>query len=541
MQWIVDAYTLVFAGLLLPAGALGDRYGRKGVLVTGLVLFGGAAAAALVVDDPTTLIGLRAVMGAGAAAVMPVTLSIITTSFPPEERGRAVGVWVGIVGGGAVLGLFASGFLLEFFSWSSFFSLNVTLAALALIGALAVVPDSSDPHLAPLDPAGAVLSLAGIAGLVFGIIEGPERGWSDPYTLAAFFIAVVALPAFVWWELRRDAPLLDPRLFRLRGFGTGSLSLTVQFFAAFGCFFIAMQYLQYVAELSPLQSATALLPMPFVLIPLARKAPDLAERFGLNRVGGTGLALMAVGMLMLTRLTVDFSYWVMLAGLLPFAAGMALAGTPATTAIVSSLPASKQGVASAVNDTSREVGSALGIALLGSVLNEGYRSGVADAIAGLPVQLPPSAVEGAESSIAFVKLATVRHGAVGDQLLAGAKAAFVDATNAAMAVAAGILLLGALYVAWRGPRHDEGIRGGSARQTEPQGAEHHSPLRQDAAATGRQGATTTRHEDAEVTGGENGGSGAAGRHRGEATGPAHGHGSSRPGDRGGRHRASPGA
>lgn len=450
VTWIVDAYTLVFAGLLLAAGALGDRFGRRRILLAGLTIFGCAAAAAMFVDSPTTLIILRAVMGVGAAAVMPVTLSIITTSFPVEERGRAVGVWVGVAGAGAVIGLFGSGILLEFFAWNSFFALNVTLAALALLGTLIVVPPSREAHPPRLDPVGTALSLVGVATLVFAIIEGPERGWSDPVTVGAFALSALSWSSFVAWELRNPQPMLDPRLFARRGFGTGALVLTVQFFAAFGLFFIVLQYLQYVAGQSPLRAAVSLLPLPLVLIPLARVAPMLADRFGMNRIVALGLTLSAAGMLTMTTLAVDLVHWHLAAGLLLFAAGMALAGTPATAAIISSLPADKQGVGSAVNDTSRELGSALGIAILGSLLNSGYRSGLRDVITGLPADVADRAL----ASISFIERGGDRLqalGPAGERLIAGAEQAFVDATATAFLVAAGALLVTAVIVVLRAP------------------------------------------------------------------------------------------
>lgn len=399
VTWIVDAYTLVFAGLLLPAGALGDRYGRKGVLLAGIAIFGAAALAAAFASEPTVLIGLRALMGVGAAAVMPVTLSVITTSFPPEERGRAVGVWVGVAGGGAVIGLFGSGALLEVFAWNSFFGLNVVLAALAGIGVLRFVPASRDEHPPRLDPVGALLSLTAVAALVYGTIEGAERGWGSVLPAGAFVLGGCALLLFVLWELRVDEPMLDPRLFRLRGFSGGTLAVTCQFFASFGLFYVVLQYLQYIQGQSPLRSAVSLLPLPLVLIPLARNAPRLADRYGTNRVVPLGLLLSAAGMGVMTTLDVEMQYGRLALALVLFAAGMGLAGTPSTTAITASLPPSKQGVGSAVNDTSRELGSALGIAVLGSLLASGYRNGVSAATQGLPADVAGRA----ESSIAFVK------------------------------------------------------------------------------------------------------------------------------------------
>ncbi len=449
LTWIVDAYTVVFAGLLLLAGALGDRFGRKHLLTVGLVVFAAAALAGSLTDDPTTLIAVRAVMGLGAAAIMPTTLSVITTSFPAAERPKAIGVWVGVAGGGAVLGLFATGLLLEWFAWNSFFVLNVALAALALAGTLALVPNSVDPAADRLDLVGAALSLVAVSAVVLGIIEGPERGWGDPLTIGALTAGVASGVLFVRWELRHPHPLLDPRLFRLRGFSAGSLAITIQFFASFGFFFTALQYLQFVADLSPLMAAVCLLPLPVVMIPLARTAPRIAARVGYRRIAPVGLGLTAAGLIIVSTVGTDFVYGWFAVGLVVFAMGMALAGTPSTTAITEALPHQKQGVASAVNDTARELGSALGIAILGSALNQAYRDGMADAVGSLPEQ----AREAALSSIAFISSPQIEAaGPAARPVVEAARQAFVDGVHVALVVAAAVALLGALAVLLLSPR-----------------------------------------------------------------------------------------
>jgi EmrB/QacA subfamily drug resistance transporter len=399
LTWIVDSYTVVFAGLLLLAGAIGDRIGRQRSLLLGLAVFAIGASLGFVQTDPEGLILARVIMGVGAAFIMPSTLSVITTSFPPEKRGKAIGVWVGVAGGGAVLGLFATAFLMEYFEWNSFFALNIGLAAISILGTL-LVPDSKDAEAHKLDLVGGLLSVLGVGGVVFGIIEGPERGWDSIESLAGLTLGVLSLIVFVFWELRVEHPLLDPRLFKLRGFSSGSLSITVQFFAQFGFIFVGMQYLQFVAGLSPLEAATQLLWMPLVVLPGSRIAGMLSQKVSQKILGSLGLAIFGYAMFHFANLPVDFDYWYFTTGILLFGTGLSLSATPATVAITEALPAAKQGVASAVNDTAREVGSAVGIAILGAALTDAYKGEMVDATVGLPAQV----AEKLQSSVAFTQM-----------------------------------------------------------------------------------------------------------------------------------------
>jgi hypothetical protein len=286
---------------------------------------------------------------------------------------------------------------------------------------------------------------------VSGIIEGPERGWGAPLTIGALGAGILGLALFVVWELRRSQPMLDPRNFLRRGFGAGSASLTVQFFAMFGFLFLALPYLQLVQGFSPLQAAGALLPMAVVVMPLSRVAPALAARTGVRVTGAIGLTLMASGFVILATLQPGSSYWQFLAGLLPFGAGVALAGAPATTAIVASMPREKQGVASAVNDVSRELGGALGIAVLGSLQNTQYRSDLTDSTASLPAPV----AGGAESSLAAAQQIGERMGAGGHEFLLHAQTAFMNGFGRALVAGAAALMAGAVFVAFRAPGRAE--------------------------------------------------------------------------------------
>ena len=465
LQWVVDAYAVVFAGLLLLAGAIGDAFGRRHLLLGGLAVFSGAAGTALFISSPGALIAVRAVMGLGAAAIMPATLSIITNVFPADERDRAVSIWAGVAGGSALLGLLVSGALLEVFAWDSIFGFSAVLGLAALVAAYRIAPNSTQEGTR-LDVTGGVISAAGLATLVFVIIEGPERGWTDSLTLGAFAVALVSLAAFVAWELRREQPLLDPRLFKLRGFGAGTASITVQFFAFFGFIFVMLQYVQFVLGYSPLVAGIALAPLAVAMMGLSPRVPKLLERFGPARVAPLGLLLMGCGFAVFSTADQGSTYWLLLAGLVPLGVGMALATTPATTAIVSSLPRAKQGVASAVNDLAREVGGALGIAVLGSALTGRYQSGVAGATAHLPAQLAGHAEDALPAALAIAD----RLGPPGTGLGSSAQTAFVDGLGLAMVIAAASVAVAAVFVLWRAPREAVKSQPASESDADPQTA-----------------------------------------------------------------------
>jgi EmrB/QacA subfamily drug resistance transporter len=436
LSWIIDAYALVFAALLLPGGALGDRYGRRKALLAGLTIFGGAAGAAMTVDSANVLVALRGVLGVGAALVMPATLSTITSTFPREQRPRAVGVWAGVAGASAILGLLSSGVMLEFWSWRSVFALNVALAVVALAGTLKVVPESADPDAPRLDVTGALIATVGLGAIVYSIIEAPETGWLAARSLAGFAVGLLALATFVWWELRRPNPLLNPRLFRHRAFSAGTLSITAQFFAFFGYIFLILQFLQLVRGDSPFVAAVSLIPMALAMMPAARMAPHVAQRVGARRVCVAGLVLLTGGLLIIAQLDGDSSYWLLLAGLIPLGAGMGMAMTPATTALTDALPSSQQGVASAMNDLARELGGALGIAVLGSILNATYRNDITPHLAHLPQPL----AEHARSSLALA-----HH--IGGPVAHHAQDAFLSGMHGAIYCAAGVVLAAAVSVA----------------------------------------------------------------------------------------------
>lgn len=448
LTWIADGYTVALAALVLPFGALGDRFGRRRLLLWGTAIFGMAALLAATAQSPSALIGWRVAMGVGAAMIMPGTLSTITAVFPADKRARAVSVWAGFASSGAILGMLECGLILEWCSWRATFVATAVLAAVTFVAAKVLAPNTSDPEEAMIDGWGFVLSGLGVGALIYAIIDGAEAGWASRNTVIALTIAATSLAAFVRHELRTARPMLDVRLFRLRGFSTGTLALTVQFLCLFGFFLVGMQFLLLILGYSPLHSALALLPLGAIVMPMSRVAPHLVARLGQRTVMATGLGFLTGGLVIMSRLDGQSTYWHFLAGLVVFGFGMALTSTPSTTAIVTSLPQAKQGVGSAVNDLSRELGSALGIAILGSLFSTGYASAIGDRTASLPHEAAHAVQESPGAALAVA----ARLGDDGHGLGLAVRDAFAAGLGDALTAASLIAILTAGFVMWRAPR-----------------------------------------------------------------------------------------
>lgn len=451
LLWVINGYTLALAALLMPIGAIGDRWGRKPILLGGLVVFSAANLVSAFADTAELLIAMRVIAGIGAAMIMPVTLSVITTSFPAEERGRAVGIWAGFAGAGGILGLFASAAIIDNATWPWIFAVPIALAATSFGLTLVVVPHSREHVVGGFDTAGSLLSAVAVGGLVLGFHEGPDRGWTDPITMVSLVVSLAAFVAFLAVELRGNHPLLDVRLFRIRGLATGSLNLFVVFGVMFSLFLILVQYLQAVLGYSALTAAAALLPMALLMMPLSVLAPAVAEKKGIRLPLIGGMAMLTIGVVLLAALADPADgYLSVLPGLLVLGCGVGFAMSPSTEAITASLPEEKQGVASALNDTVRELGGAIGIALSGSVLNAGYRSSIQDATA----QLPPEIAEPINDGIGGAVAVTTQMGSDGIDLLNAARQAFVDGMQPALYLAAGVAVLTIAYTLALGPKRE---------------------------------------------------------------------------------------
>ncbi len=442
LLWIINGYTLALAALLMPVGAIGDRWGRKPILLAGLALFAAANAASAFVNTPEALIALRVVAGIAAAMIMPVTLSVITTSFPAHERAKAVGTWAGVAGAGGIIGLFISAAIIDNATWPWVFAFPVTVAVIAFAGTIAVVPHSREHIEAGFDIAGSLLSVVAVGGIVLAFHEGPEQGWTHVLTVVGLVAGIAGTIAFVLVEFRRDHPLLDVRLFANPGLSTGSVNLFVVFAVMFALFLTLVQFLQAVLDYTALGAASSLLPMAAAMMPLATMAPTIAHRVGYRRTVVTGMTLVAVALVWFALVAdPDVGYLPILPTLIVLGVGVGLAMSPSTTAITASLPEDKQGVASALNDTVREMGGAIGIALVGSILNSQYRANITPTTDTLSPELAEPASEGIGGALAAASQA----GPDGATIIDAARQAFTDGLVPAMLVAAGLCVGAAIF------------------------------------------------------------------------------------------------
>jgi len=465
LQWMVDSYTLVFAGLLLTAGALGDRFGRRGALQIGFVIFGIGSLLSALSSTPNQLIGARAFMGIGGAFIMPATLSIITNVFPAQERGRAIGVWAGVAGL-AILGPLAGGFLVEHYYWGSIFIVNLPIVAFGLIAGVFLIPTSKDPAAPRLDPVGAVLSIFGLTALLYGIIEAPEQGWTHGTILLAFTFGSLLLAGFFAWEARCEHPMLDLAFFKNPRFTAASAAISFIFFAMFGSIFLFTQYFQFVLGYSALGTGIRLMPWAVTMMILAPNSPRLVERVGTKVVVSGGLVLMSLGLIAMAGVSASSPYVDIVWRMVLMACGMGLTMAPATESIMGSLPLGKAGVGSAVNDTTRQVGGALGVAIIGSVASSLYSARVIDAI---PAEAPPRLAGEIENSLGVALQAGARFPGLAD----AARTAFVDGMRVGVLVAAAAAILGAIATArWLPARARDAHAGEDDRSDREPALEH---------------------------------------------------------------------
>jgi EmrB/QacA subfamily drug resistance transporter len=461
LLWIVDAYNLMFAALVLAAGSLSDRYGRKGALMTGLIVFGLASVLGSMATTPNQLIAARAVMGIGAAIVFPSTLSIITNVFTDRsERATAIGIWGATTGLAVAFGPITGGWLLEQFWWGSVFLAMAPIALVALVLVALSVPTSRDPSAPRLDKVGLTLSTIGLGVLVFTIIEAPDQGWATPRTLTGFAVAAVILAVFVVVERHRTQPMLDVTLFKNLRFSAASGSVAIAFFALFGFIFLITQYFQFAKGYSPLSTGVRTLPVALSVGAASVIGTKLAVRFGNKLIVATGLGMMSIAFAWISTASTATSYFEISMQMIVAGIGIGFTSAPATEAIMGVVSKDKAGIGSAVNDATREVGGTLGVAVIGSVFASLYASAY-DAAAVSKV-LPPEALHTARESIGAAQAVAERANAIAgpgiaNQILDVANQGFFDGLAAGCLVAAGVTLFGCVFAAILLPARPKGV------------------------------------------------------------------------------------
>jgi EmrB/QacA subfamily drug resistance transporter len=447
--WFINLYTISLAALLLPMGSLGDRWGRKQMLLIGLGVFGVADVAAGLATSSEMMLASRFLAGIGAAMIMPVTLAVITSTFPDDERSKGIGAWTAVAGGGGILGMYLSALLVDVATWRWLFVLPVALVLVSVFLIVRTVPNARENAEHAFDTVGAATSVAAVIALIYALHEGPVDGWTEPATIGALGGGLLAAVGFVVWELRHPVPLLDVRLFRERGLASGSLTLLVVFGVQAGIFVVLFPFLQAVLGWSALRATLGMMPMALLMMLAAVLAPHAVARVGTRWTMASGILLGAAGLaLMAGIVSVDGGYRSVLPGMLAMGLGMGLAMTPSTEAITRSLPRTLQGVASALNDVTREFGTALGVGLLGALLSAGYRSSIDSELDGVPADVADTAREGLANAVAVADGA----GTQADALVRAAQESFIAGWQQAMWVGAVVMTVLFLVVVARGPR-----------------------------------------------------------------------------------------
>ena len=444
LEWAINSYTLVFAGVLFTAGVLGDRIGRRKALVFGMALFGLGSLLAAFADTPAQLIAFRALMGFGGAFVMPATLAVLINVFDREEQPRAIGIWVGSVGVAIAAGPITGGLLLGHFWWGSVFLINIPVVVTGLAAMLLIIPESKDPNPGRLDPLGVLLSVVGLVLLVYGIIKGGQiADFSDPWVLAAIAAGLCVLALFVLHEKRSSHPAMEVSYFRNPAFTAAIAAVSLVFFALMGVTFFSVFYLQSVRGLTPFESGLMLLPLAITQLLFAPQARRLVERYGARAVCTVSMFAVAVPLAGFGFLDKDTPIWQLEVLYFVMGTGMAFSMPPVTVSIMQTLPREKAGSGSAINNTFRQVGGALGVAVLGSVLSASYRSAVHDELAVVPARFRHTAGESIEATLAIAG----RMGPAGRALVDPAKDAYVHAMHVTAFGAAAVALVGAVIVA----------------------------------------------------------------------------------------------
>ena len=442
LVWINSAYIIIFGSTILLAGSLGDKYGRRRFLGLGLLVFVTGSIWAGLSTSAYSLVLARGFMGIGGGMIMPATLSLITNIFPDDERPRAIGIWAGMAGIGIAIGPLAGGLILTYFQWGVVFFVNVPIVAVGVIAVWLLVPKSRASDAPQIDVKGALLSFVGLLALFYGLIQGPSKGWSDPSVIISFALTVVLLTLFVYLELRTPNPLLEIRFFKIPAFTTGVMSIAIGFFALFGLLYILTLYLQSVLAYTPMKAGLAMVPFALVLLVGSPGVPRLVTKLGERAIVAMGLLMTGAGMLVFTQITTSTAYPLVFAGLILVSAGLTLAQVPSSDAIMGSIPKDKAGQGSATNAAIRQIGSSLGIAIIGGISQLGYSNTLAKSSAFQA--LSASSAQAAEAGITGALNVSRSLGGSGDALVDAARSAFVRGLDVSMIITAAIALIGAI-------------------------------------------------------------------------------------------------